>query len=370
MKIFYEYYRYHAIDLKIMLCFGYAFFITLVLIPAIVEIARAKKLFDEPDERKSHRMSTPTLGGLAIFTGFAFSSLIFFNGTAFPKFQYLIAGLLIIFYTGFKDDIIGISPFKKFVAQIIAALIIIVLGSIRITNLHGFIGIGAINSHFGLLITLVTIVGITNCFNLLDGIDGLSSGIGMLVAMTFGTWFFLIREYDWAMLSVGLTGSFLGFFIYNVFGKKNKIFMGDTGSLILGFIMSILAIKFNEFNINLKSIYYIHAAPAVSIGVIMIPLFDTLRVFSTRIFKGRPPFKPDRSHIHHYLLDLGFSHFQATIILFFTNVIFVIVSFLLRNFPVTWALIILLLMASLFSYIPITIVETKRKHRIKVMELE
>lgn len=362
MKFFYDYYAVHAINVKLLLCFGYALFITVVLIPAIVEIAKAKGLYDVPDNRKSHSKNIPTLGGLAIFTGFAFSSLLFFNGTAFPKFQFLVAGLLIIFYTGFKDDIIGISPFKKFMAQVIAALIITVMGGIRLSNLHGFIGIDGINPHVGLLVTVVTIVGITNCFNLLDGIDGLSASIGLLVSGTFGVWFYLIAEYDWAMLSTGLVGSFLGFFFFNVFGKKNKIFMGDTGSLILGFIISILAIKFNEFNVNLNSIYHIRAAPSVSIGIIMIPLFDTLRVFVTRIFKGRPPFMPDRTHIHHYLLDLGLSHFSSTAVLFITNIFFIIVAFALRNLTVAWLLLVLLLMAGALSYLTIFLAERKKLH--------
>jgi len=365
MNFFYEFYKYHSIDLKLALCFGYAFLITLVLVPSIVEIARTKHLFDEPGERKSHTQSTPTLGGLAIFTGFAFSSLIFFNGSAFPKFQYIIAGLLLIFYTGLKDDIIGITPFKKFVAQIITALIITVLGGIRITNLHGFIGVFDINPHVGLLITIVTVVGITNCFNLLDGIDGLSASMGSLVSMTFGTWFYLIGEYDWAMLSIGLTGSLIAFFLYNVFGQRNKIFMGDTGSLILGYIMSILAIKFNQLNIDLHSIYQIHAAPAVSIGIIMIPLYDTLRVFFTRIFNGKSPFAPDRTHLHHYLLDLGLSHFQATTVIFFVSAGFVALSFALCHLTVAWLLLILVATATIVSYIPILLVNMKRKRLIQ-----
>src|ERR1017187_8856589 len=159
-------------DLKLIFCFILAFVITFFLIPSIVEIARAKSLYAEPGERKAHTHNTPTLGGLAIFTGLSLSLLIFFDFNFFPKFQFTIAGLLIIFFTGFKDDIIGIVAFKKFFAQIFAVLITIVFGKMLLTNLHGFLGIFEINYHMSILITLVAIVGIINCFNLMDGIDG------------------------------------------------------------------------------------------------------------------------------------------------------------------------------------------------------
>lgn len=350
-------------DLKLVFCFLLAFVITFVLIPSIVEIARAKSLYAEPGDRKAHTLSTPTLGGLAIFTGLSLSLLIFFDFTFFPRFQFTIAGLLIIFFTGFKDDIIGISAYKKFFAQILAALITITFGKMLITSLHGFLGVFEINYHISILITLVAIVGIINCFNLMDGIDGLSSGLGILVSLTFGTWFYLVKEYNWAMISVGLTGSLLAFFLFNVFGRKNKIFMGDTGSLILGFFLAVMAIQFNEVNINLAGPWNIRAAPAVSIGIIMVPFFDTLRVFITRILKNKSPFSADKTHIHHYLLLLGFSHLQATLVLFFTNVLFIVISWFLRGLTTAWLLIILLAIAFILFHIPILLVKNNRKKK-------
>jgi len=350
----------YSIDTKLIFCFGIAFLITFFLIPSIVEIARAKSLTAEPNGRSSHTRSIPTLGGIAIFTGVAITSLIFFSFSTFPKFQFTVAGLFIIFFAGFKDDIIGISPFKKFLAQITACLIIIVFGAIRFTNLHGFLGIFEISDNIGLLITIITIVGITNCYNLMDGIDGLTSSLGILASGTFGVWFYLIGEYNWAMLSVSMMGALMAFFLFNVFGQKNKIFMGDTGSLVLGYIIAVMVIEFNEFNINLTGIYAIHAAPAVSIGILMVPVFDTLRVFFTRIFQNKHPFTPDKTHMHHYLLDLGLSHIMATLVLLLVSILFIVVSFILQELTVAWLLIILLAMAAFLSYIPITIVELKK----------
>lgn len=353
------------INLKLVFCFSLAFVITFFLIPSIVEIAKAKSLFDEPNDRASHIHKTPTLGGLAIFNGVAISLLIFFNFTEFPKFQYTIAGLMIIFFTGFKDDIIGITPFKKLVAQLLAVFITIVFGRILITNLHGFLGIDELNYHLGIVFTIITIVGITNCFNLMDGIDGLSASLGMLVSLTFGAWFYLVGEYNWAIMSAALIGALLAFFWFNVYGKKNKIFMGDTGALLLGFIMAVMAIKFNELNITLKGAWAIRAAPAVSIGIMMVPIFDTLRVFLTRIFKNKYPFSPDKTHIHHYLLALGLSHFQSTLVLFLTSIGFIAISWYLRFLSVAWLLIVLFAVATIFSAIPILLVNKRETRNVK-----
>jgi UDP-GlcNAc:undecaprenyl-phosphate/decaprenyl-phosphate GlcNAc-1-phosphate transferase len=351
-------------DLRLIFCFILAFIVTFFLIPSIVEIARAKSLYAEPGDRKAHTQSTPTLGGLAIFTGLSLSLLIFFDFTFFPRFQYTIAGLMIIFFTGFKDDIIGITAYKKFFAQILAVMITTMFGKMLLTNLHGFLGVFEINYHISVIITLVAIVGIINCFNLMDGIDGLSSGLGILVSLTFGIWFYLVREYNWAMISVGLIGSLLAFFFFNVFGKKNKIFMGDTGSLILGFFLAIMAIQFNQVNITLGGPWHIRAAPAVSIGILMVPFFDTLRVFTTRILHNKSPFSADKTHIHHYLLQLGLSHLQATLVLFFTNILFILISFLLKDLTTAWLLIILLAIAFVLFHIPILLVDRKMKKQL------
>ncbi len=356
------------INLKLFLCFCLAFGISFFLVPSIVTIAKAKSLFDEPNHRTSHLHKTPTLGGLAIFNGVAISLLIFFDFSDFPKFQYTVAGLLIIFFTGFKDDIIGINPLKKLIAQLIAVLITIIFGRIFITNLHGFLGVWEINYHIGILITLVVIVGITNCFNLMDGIDGLAASLGMLVSITFGAWFYLVGEYNWAIMAAALVGALLAFFYFNVYGKRNKIFMGDTGALLLGFIMAVMAIKFNELNISLQGPWAMRAAPAVSIGIMMVPVYDTIRVFLTRILKNKYPFSPDKTHIHHYLLQLGLSHFQSTMILVLASICFIVISWYLRALSVAWLLLVLFAVATILSYVPILIVEKRGNKNEKLKQ--
>ena len=208
-----------------------AFIITYISIPPLIEVARAKNLYDVPNGRTSHENITPTLGGIAIFSGFVISSMIFVNIAKIPYIQYIIAGSLVIFFLGLKDDITGLSPLKKFVGQIIAAGIIIDLGGVRLSNLHGFAGIGALNYASGDFLSLFVIVAIVNAFNLIDGIDGLSSGVGILASFAFGAWFFLIGKLQLALLAIALIGALLAFFRFNFFSKKYKIFMGDIGSL-------------------------------------------------------------------------------------------------------------------------------------------
>ena len=341
-----------------------AFMITYVSIPPLIEVARAKNLYDVPNGRTSHEKITPTLGGIAIFSGFVISSMIFVNIAKIPYIQYILAASLVIFFVGLKDDITGLSPLKKFIGQIIAAGIIIDLGGVRLSSLHGFAGIGALNYISSDFLSLFVIVAIVNAFNLIDGIDGLSSGVGILASFAFGVWFFLMGKFQLALLAVALIGSLLAFFRFNFFSKKYKIFMGDIGSLLVGFILSIFAIKFNELNMLAKdSIYFVKAAPAVSIGILILPVFDTVRVMVIRMARGHSPFKPDKRHVHHYLLELLGSHRKATTILLLVNLFFIIISFLLRNLRVSELTFILLGLAAFLTFIPYYFLKRRRKKR-------
>ncbi len=348
-------------DIRIALSFLLALFISAVLIPSIIDIARAKSYVDAPNNRTSHHGTTPTLGGIAIFIGSVIAFLMFVSVGSMPSFQYIIAAILLIFFIGFKDDIIGISPYKKFLGQVIAALIVIEFGRIILMDLHGLFNIHPITYNFGLILSVITIIGVTNCFNLMDGIDGLSASLSILASAAFGTWFYLTGHYDWAILCAGIIGATAAFLYFNVFGRHNKIFMGDTGSLFLGFIISVIAIRFNQETVDITGPYAVTAAPAVSIGFIMIPIFDTLRVFLTRIVRNKPPFSPDRTHIHHYLLDLGLSHGLATLVLTLTGLMFIIVSILLKDLTVFWLLLVLMVTASFLSFIPIYLVSLKKR---------
>jgi UDP-N-acetylmuramyl pentapeptide phosphotransferase/UDP-N-acetylglucosamine-1-phosphate transferase len=340
-----------AIDLRIILTFGFAGGITFFLIPSIVEIAQVKSLYAVPGERGSQKNSVPNLGGIAIFLGTIISYLFFLKISYFPAFQFILAGVFTLFFVGFKDDITHIPPFKKFFGQIIAAWIVVALGGIRITNLYGFFGITELQESLSYLISIIAIVGIINSFNLMDGIDGLCAGLGILASLAFDAWFYLEGDYNWVMLVSGLTGSLLAFSYFNVFGKTFKIIMGDTGSLTIGLTMSVVAIHFSEMNLNPAIPFHIHSAPSVAIALLMLPVFDSIRVILNRMARHRSPFEPDRTHIHHHLLDLGFTHLKATLILLGISLFFIGVGFLIKDLTVFQGLIILLGLGVIKTYV-------------------
>ena len=339
-------------ELTILLAFALAFAITHRSIPSIVRVAREKKLIDKPNHRTSHFKDVPTLGGVAIFAALIVSQCIFINVGGCADLKYIIAGVIFVFFIGLKDDILAIAALKKLIMQLAAALIVAVFGNIRLTNLHGFLGITEIPYVVSIVLTVFVIIVILNSVNLIDGIDGLASGVSILISTVFGVWFYLVGSIDYAIICATIMGSTLGFFIFNVFGKQNKIFMGDTGSLILGFYLAILAIKFNEINAYYNGEYKIFAAPAVSIGIMVVPLFDTLRVFILRAASGKSPFIADKNHVHHSLIALGMSHIKATTWILSVNVVFIILSFLMCRRGIFNLTLIILILAILFSYLP------------------
>ena len=337
-----------------------AFVITYISIPSIVQVAILKHLYDEPNGRTSHDIVTPTLGGLAIFSGFVISTMVFVNIAEIAYVQYIIASVIVIFFVGLKDDIIGLSPMKKFIGQIIAAAIVIDLGGIKLHSLHGFAGIYGMDHYSSDFLSIFVIIAVVNAVNLIDGLDGLASGVGILAASTFGIWFYLEGEIQLAILAVTLIGALMAFFRFNVYSKKNKLFMGDIGSLMLGFMLAIFAIKFNELNRLSTSIYHISSAPAVSIGILIIPIFDTVRVFAIRLARGKSPFMPDKRHVHHYLLELTGSHRKSTFILLLVNVCFIILAFALRDLRIITLTAILFFLAAGLSFIPYKMVINRR----------
>lgn len=344
-----------------------AFFVTYITIPTIIRMARFKNLFDEIDERKLHTGQIPRLGGVGFFAGLLISVLLFVNTSEMVGFGGVIAGLFILFLIGIKDDILVIAPLTKLIGQLIATTIIVFFGNTMITNLHGFFGIHEIHWAIGFVITVFVFLVTINAFNFIDGVDGLSSSIGLIVATTFGVWFLLVKEYNIAIIAFSLVAALLAFIRYNVFSKKSKIFMGDTGSMIIGFIVSFLAVHFNQMNIDIvNSPYFILPAPAVAFGILIIPYFDMLRVMYIRTLKGQKIFYPDKNHLHHLLLRLDFSHKQVVLTLVSFNVAFIALVFYLSSFvTIRRLLLIELIIILLASFIPEILVKRKeRKNKL------
>jgi len=344
-----------------------SFILVFVTIPTILRVAHLKSLFDEPGRRRVHKKNIPTLGGLGIFLGILFTYLFYLDLFDYHSIPFITPSLLIIFAIGIKDDILATSPVMKFMGQFLATLIIIGFGDLRITDFHGFFGIQP-DYFVSIIVTSLLMVFIINGFNLIDGVDGLAAIIGIIVIISFSIWFIINGEFLIAILCSIIVGALLAFIYYNVFSTEQKIFMGDSGSLIIGFLVAVIAIRFMELNVPNNRIFLdftMNSAPAVAMGIMIIPIIDTLRVFFIRIIHGQSPFTGDKTHIHHRLLTLGFTHLQVALIMGGVNVIFVIASYALRNFGMLWLLIINLAAGLLIFSIPSYAIRIKMKRMRK-----
>jgi UDP-GlcNAc:undecaprenyl-phosphate GlcNAc-1-phosphate transferase len=245
--------------------------------------------------------------------------------------------------------------------QLLAALIVIIFSDIRIKSFYGIFGVFEIPYFDSILFSLFVIIVIINAYNLIDGIDGLAGGIGVIIAFTFGTWFFISGNMEMATLSVSLAGALIGFLYFN-FSKRRKIFMGDTGSLIVGFVIATLAIKFIDLNsLYISEFYAIRNAPTVAILVLSIPLFDALRMFTVRLIRGKSPFRADKNHLHHLLLKNRFSHFESSLILYVTNLLIISLAFTLVQDIGKYASLIVLF-GIFFLYCTIAFVLFRKKY--------
>jgi len=351
-------------DWRLLLTFFTSLLIAWYSIPVIVNAARTKNLFDEPNHRTSHNGSVPTLGGIAIFAGFSIPVMLFTHTNDFLIRPYLMAGAMIIFFIGVKDDVLDLSPWKKLYGQLMAALIIIMFGDLRFTNMHGFMNVFELNYYVSVFLTLFAVIVIINAFNLIDGIDGLAAGMAIVASVFFGLWFYEVGQMELALMACSLVGTLIAFMRYNFFYSEHKIFMGDTGSLLLGFIVATFTIQFNELNITDNATFLIDAAPAVSFSILFVPLFDLMRVFAFRIYRRRSPFKPDRRHMHHLLLDLGFSHSKATFTLMTVNIFVVEIAWYFQYLGTMKVMSMLLFLGTVLTAIPyLILMKRKRQHQ-------
>ena len=299
---------------QLILGFITSFVVTLLSIPASIRFAERYQLFDRPDVRKTHQTSVPALGGIAVVASVVLSIIIWTPLADFGDIQYILGALMILFLVGAKDDLDPVSPWIKLAAQVLSALILVHLAGIRITSLYGILGIYDLPYTISVILSVFTILVITNSFNLIDGIDGLLGGISLVILSSFGIWFYLTEELDLAIMAASLIGAILGFLKFNL--TPARIFMGDTGSLFIGVVSSIFAIQFIEMNkISLETAYHIEGVPTVAVGILLLPLMDTLRVFVLRVIKGKSPLQPDQSHMHHILVRRGYSHLQVSFFL-------------------------------------------------------
>ncbi len=353
-----------------------AYLITFFVIPSIVNVSKAKKLFDEPNQRRLNKVVVPTMGGIAIFIGFAISSMLFLEKGSPHELRYLSVAIMMMFFIGIKDDILVIAPAKKMIVQLAAALILVIPGKFCILHTYGLFPAEVLHPVASIPLSVLMILLLINAFNLIDGIDGLAGGLAFLASAILGTWFFLTGHLNSAIMCAALCGTLPAFLYYNLAGGRNKIFMGDTGSLILGIFLAAMVIRFSELNYTAGSPFRVEQAPLFALALMIVPVTDTLRVFFIRIKAGRPPFSPDMNHIHHLLIRSGLSHIQATCLLLTYTVFFILLALLAIGFNLKLSFTFPLLLtlsfgaAGLISYRAARVREAGTGGRIKRYEVK
>jgi UDP-N-acetylmuramyl pentapeptide phosphotransferase/UDP-N-acetylglucosamine-1-phosphate transferase len=337
-------------------------------IPYIIAVAKVKRLFDRPDgNRKIHKTVVPNLGGIGVVLAYLILAGLFVNTNNDGHWHYIVSASLILFVIGVKDDIVAVTPAMKFAAQIAAAIITVGFADIRLHSLHGLFGLHEIPYWYSVIFSIIGCVFVSNAFNLIDGIDGLVGSVSVLCTASLGSSMALLGNYNGACMAFVLMGAIIGFLKFNI--SPAKIFMGDSGSLVVGFTVSILCIMFiNSYNPATKFGLFVTAAPGAllfGLSILAIPVFDSFRVFITRIAKKKHPFHADKTHLHHFLLDAGFSHTHTVMILVIANLMVISVCLMVQSYNPNLALLAMFALSfGLFS-----ILYYMRKNRLQQAEL-
>ncbi len=314
--------------LKFFFPFLFSFAITALIIPAWIRLCAKWKLFDKPDARKHHTATVPTMGGIAIFAGLIISFFLFSIFENSSSMQFVIAAAFILFLTGFFDDLTDIPAKRKLLIQFITALIV-TAGGIKIETLNGLFGLHQIPLVAQYALTTFLILFITNAYNFIDGIDGLAAMLGLIALSVFAMLFAITGQQNFFILCICCIGALVAFICFNF--DPAKIFMGDTGSLVIGFIISVCSVKlFTLFNPFASGT--LQMMPQLITGALFVLIFDLTRVVFIRVYSGTSPFKADRSHLHHMVCRQEFGHRGASVILSLFSMFFILMSFVLKSF--------------------------------------
>lgn len=324
-----------------------SFLITFLIMPQVIRLGIHYELVDKPDHRKLHKNPVPTLGGIAIFIGFFLTSIAFMISSGNPQFYYIIGCLLVLFAMGIMDDLRDLSPSKKFLIQFITAFLIAYSG-IRVNNFHGLFGIYELNTAVEYILTVFIIVGVTNAFNLIDGIDGLAGGVSFINSTFIGIILLISGNVFFSIIAFALAGSLLAFLWYNF--HPARIFMGDTGSLIIGFILAILGIYIIQESYTINFIMGFQGdIMIIIVGIFLIPVYDTLRVFIVRMKQKKSPFRPDKNHIHHLLIETGYNHTRSALVIYISNMVIIGAGFVMKDLNPNFAIPVLFILAILMT---------------------
>lgn len=327
-----------------MLAFFVSFLIVVLGMPSLIRLAFQKNLLDDPEEdRKVHKRSVPRLGGVLIFIGTLVTTTLLVQpeiGGAIA-FLRIAAASTILFFLGLKDDLADLDPLKKLFAQIAVGIILVVGGGFEIQSFGGLFGVHTLPSFVSIPFSLFVYIVVVNAVNLIDGIDTLAGGYGLLATLSCALWFQFTDQPDFFILCLAMAGALVGFILFNI--SPARIFMGDSGSLVLGMFIYVMASSVMATPAELvPQAWSQKSLPLLAMTTLSYPLVDTLRVFTLRVLDGRSPFSPDRNHLHHKILRFGFSHLQTAFIIHTYTLIMVVIGFLMPTDSSTLAFFILL----------------------------
>lgn len=355
--------------IKLILSFCLSIVLSYKAIPFIIRISKSKNLMDVPGERSSHQYKIPNLGGIALFYAIGICTPIFAY-QLFEQYRFLFPALVVLLYIGVMDDILVMKASKKLVGQILVATMMVLGSDIRIKSLFGLFGIYEFGYIYSVIFSIFTFIILINAFNLIDGIDGLAGIFAIVSFSIFGFSYYRLGDYNYPMVifCAAIIGALIGFLYYNLSrDPRQKIFMGDTGSMIIGFLLVVTAFYFMDLfvsNEELENIdkprYRLNTIPVITFAILIIPIIDTLNVIIVRLLNKKSPLRADRNHIHHKVLDLGFTHKRATFYIVSYYMMIVLITYFLRHININLLFIIILGLGFLGAYMP-NIVSKLRK---------
>lgn len=317
--------------IRISLFTAISFLISFLAFPMLIKLLVQLNLFDSPGRHKIHENYKPSLGGVAILLGPILSLLIGLPFLEWVALKYFFISLLLMFFIGLRDDILALTPRQKLYSQFLPVILLVVLNQTTLNSAYGLVDLPEVPLPIIWGISIFTLIILTNAYNLIDGLDGLAGTVGVIALAAFGFWFYLAGDTALSLIALTFAGGLIAFLVFN--WQPSKIFMGDTGALMIGFLLSYLAVFFINENYRLPqgNGYKFHASIATAICVVIIPVFDTLRVIIVRLRQGQSPFHADRNHLHHQFINLGFSHAKSVLYIGAINILMIVLAWLLRK---------------------------------------
>ena len=338
-----------------------SFVISFLTFKPLLLVIIKKKLHDQPNNRSAHQTVTPTIGGVSIYISLVLIICLFGAILRLDGLLILVGCLTLLFFLGLNDDLDDLKPFRKAFIQFLVSLFIVAITDVRVLGFSGILGIGLFPYWFSVLFTIFVYILIINAFNLIDGVDGLAGSLAVMACVALSCLFWQSKEYALTALCFSLFGALLPFLRLNL-SKKRKIFMGDSGSMIIGFTIAYCAISFIYKTQLDSSSYFYNNVPVMAGAILFYPLLDTLRIFFIRIVLNKTsPFKADRNHIHHKFLDLGYSHKKTTLTILVLNSVLVIMSYFTRFLDVNIQIFTIIICGLLLFLIPFGLHKIKQK---------